>query len=139
VNVFLYFIGRGGDQHGERMAAEFVRRTSRWARIEMREIRSRHAGLLAKHRAATKIALDPEGRTLSSAGFAKLVREAELSARELVFLVGGADGLPREWREGADMLLSLSAMTLPHGLARVVIAEQIYRAFATLRGHPYPR
>ncbi len=105
----------------------------------MREIRSRHAGLLAKHRAATKIALDPDGRPLNSAGFAKLVREAELSARDLVFLVGGADGLPRDWREGADMLLSLSAMTLPHGLARVVLAEQIYRAFATLRGHPYPR
>jgi 23S rRNA (pseudouridine1915-N3)-methyltransferase len=53
--------------------------------------------------------------------------------------VGGAEGLPEGWREGADLTLSLSAMTMPHELARVVLAEQIYRAFTTLRGHPYPR
>jgi 23S rRNA (pseudouridine1915-N3)-methyltransferase len=56
-----------------------------------------------------------------------------------VFLLGGHDGLPGEWRPRADLLLSLSAMTFPHELARAMLAEQIYRAFATLRGHPYPR
>jgi 23S rRNA (pseudouridine1915-N3)-methyltransferase len=53
--------------------------------------------------------------------------------------VGGADGLPADWRGRADVLLSLSRMTYPHELARAMLAEQIYRAFATLRGHPYPR
>jgi len=57
----------------------------------------------------------------------------------LVFVVGGADGLPAGWRERAGLLLSLSPMTLPHELARVMLAEQIYRAFTSLRGHPYPR
>ena len=56
-----------------------------------------------------------------------------------MFLVGGADGLAEAWRSGADLLISLSPMTLPHELARVVLAEQIYRAITTLRGHPYPR
>lgn len=137
--MFLYFIGRGGDPNNEAMAAEYVRRVSRWVRIEMREVRARHASPVTRHRDATKIALDPAGKSITSPQFAKLVRDAELGSKDLVFLVGGADGLPEEWHDGADLLLSLSAMTLPHGLARVVVAEQIYRAFATLRGHPYPR
>ena len=57
----------------------------------------------------------------------------------LLFVVGGHDGLPAGWAPRADLLLSLSAMTFPHELARAMLAEQIYRAFATLRGHPYPR
>jgi len=56
-----------------------------------------------------------------------------------VFVLGGADGLPPEWRPNADLLLSLSPMTFPHELARAMLAEQIYRAVTTLRGHPYPR
>jgi 23S rRNA (pseudouridine1915-N3)-methyltransferase len=62
-----------------------------------------------------------------------------MEGRDLLLLVGGADGLPPGWSARADLLLSLSRMTLPHELARVVLAEQIYRAFTTLRGHPYPR
>jgi 23S rRNA (pseudouridine1915-N3)-methyltransferase len=54
-------------------------------------------------------------------------------------VIGGADGLPEVWRDQADLLLSLSQMTWPHELARAMLAEQIYRAFTTLRGHPYPR
>jgi 23S rRNA (pseudouridine1915-N3)-methyltransferase len=68
-----------------------------------------------------------------------MVSQAELQARELLFLIGGHDGLPAGWSMHADLLLSLSPLTMPHELARVVLAEQIYRAFATLRGHPYPR
>ncbi len=59
--------------------------------------------------------------------------------RDLVFLVGGAEGLPTDCRARAGLLLSLSPMTFPHELARAMLAEQIYRAFAILRGHPYPR
>jgi len=58
---------------------------------------------------------------------------------DMVFVIGGSDGLPAEWRQRADVLLALSPMTMPHELARVVLAEQIYRALTTLRGHPYPR
>jgi 23S rRNA (pseudouridine1915-N3)-methyltransferase len=62
-----------------------------------------------------------------------------MEGRDLVFLVGGHDGLPAGWAERADLLISLSPMTFAHELARVLLAEQIYRALATLRGHPYPR
>ena len=62
-----------------------------------------------------------------------------MRGHDLVFVVGGHAGLPEEWRGRADLLLSLSAMTMPHELARAVLAEQIYRAFTMLRGHPYPR
>ena len=79
------------------------------------------------------------GKSLDSARFAEVFRDAEMLGHDLVFVIGGHDGLPGEWRPRADLLLSLSAMTMPHELARAVLAEQIYRAFATLRGHPYVR
>ena len=76
---------------------------------------------------------------MDSAGFAGLLAKAEMEGRDLLFLVGGHDGLPAEWTARGDLLLSLSAMTFPHEMARVLVAEQIYRGFASLRGHPYPR
>lgn len=135
----MYYIGKPRDRHANAMAAEFLKRASRWARIETHEVQPRRADPASKLTAATKIALDPNGETVTSAGFVDLVRSAEMEGRDVVFLVGGADGLPEPWREGADRLLSLTPLTLPHELARVVLAEQIYRALATLRGHPYPR
>lgn len=105
----------------------------------MREIVPGRFDLFAKHASARKIFLDPAGRALDSAEFVQLVAEAEKEARDLVFLVGGHDGLPPQWKPRTDLLLSLSPMTFPHELARALLAEQIYRAFTTLRGHPYPR
>ena len=139
MKVSLYFVGKPRDLHANAMADEFVKRTSRWLRVEMREIRPRRSDPFSKHPQARTIALDPAGKSLTSAQFTDLIKRAETEARDLVFLVGGADGLPSEWRERADTLLSLSPMTLPHELARVMLAEQIYRAVTTLRGHPYPR
>jgi 23S rRNA (pseudouridine1915-N3)-methyltransferase len=105
----------------------------------MREIQPDRTDLWAKHPAARKILLDPAGKTLDSAAFAQVFEKAEMEGRDQVFLIGGHDGLPPAWKTKADLLLSLSAMTFPHELARAMLAEQIYRAFATLRGHPYPR
>ena len=76
---------------------------------------------------------------MDSAAFTAFISQAEMEGRDLVFLVGGHDGLPAGWAARADLLISLSPMTFPHELARVLLAEQIYRALATLRGHPYPR
>ena len=76
---------------------------------------------------------------VDSVEFAALVSKAVTEARDLVFVLGGHDGLPQGWAARADLRLSLSPLTFPHELARAVLAEQIYRAFATLRGHPYPR
>lgn len=105
----------------------------------MAEYKPDRADFWAKHPTAKKILLDPTGKALDSARFAEVFAEAEMRGRDLVFVVGGHDGLPAAWRERADLLLSLSALTMPHELARAVLAEQIYRAFTILRGHPYPR
>ncbi len=105
----------------------------------MREIVPGRFPLFEKHASARKIFLDPAGRTMDSAGFIAVVSAAEQIGQDLLFLVGGHDGLPPEWRERGDLLLSMSAMTFPHELARAMLLEQIYRAYTTLRGHPYPR
>lgn len=139
MKIYIYFIGKPRDQHANALAAEFMKRASRYAQNEMREIQPGRFDLFARHPAARKIFLDPAGRRLDSAAFVQLVEQAEIAAQDLVFLVGGHDGLPPEWKPRADLLLSLSPMTFPHELARVMLAEQIYRAFTTLRGHPYPR
>jgi len=139
VKIYLYFIGKPKDPHTNAVAADFLGRASRYCPSEMREIRPDRVDLFEKHPTARKIFLDPAGKPMDSASFAGLVSEAEMLGRDLVFLIGGHDGLPAGWGARADLLLSLSAMTFPHELARAMLAEQIYRAFATLRGHPYPR
>jgi 23S rRNA (pseudouridine1915-N3)-methyltransferase len=105
----------------------------------MREVHPARFDPWLKHPSASKILLDPAGRPMDSAAFAAMVAKSGMEGRDLLFVVGGADGLPREWTSRADLLLSLSRMTFPHELARAMLAEQIYRAFTTLRGHPYPR
>ena len=139
MKIYLYFIGKPKDPHANAMAADFIQRAARYAPSEMREIRPDRTDLWQKHPAAQKILLDPAGRAILSPDFARLVARAEMEGRDLVFLIGGHDGLPAGWASRADLLLSLSVMTFPHELARAMLAEQIYRAFATLRGHPYPR
>ena len=139
LKVFLYYVGKPRDVHANRIAEDFVERASRYAPTQMLEIRPDRVDLQAKHPSAQHIYLDPAGRTLDSQAFARIFEKAGMTGRDLVFLVGGHEGLPPALRASAGMLLSLSAMTFPHELARAMLAEQIYRAFAILRGSPYPR
>jgi 23S rRNA (pseudouridine1915-N3)-methyltransferase len=139
LRIFVYFIGKPRDAHANAIAAEFIKRTTRYCACEMREVHPERFNLLAKHPSGRKVFLDSAGRSLTTEQFVRVVERAETDGQDLVFLVGGHDGLPPEWKPTADLLLSLSAMTFPHELARCMLAEQIYRAFATLRGHPYPR
>lgn len=139
LKIFLYYIGKPRDEHANAIAAEYVKRSGRWADCQMREITPRRFDLFGRHAAAEKILLDPGGRLVDSAEFAEWIGRAESEARDLVFLVGGHDGLPPEWKSQAGRLLSLSRMTFPHELARAVLAEQIYRVLATMHGHPYAR
>lgn len=138
MRITVYFAGKPRDRHANALADEYLKRCRRWTRCEMREADPRRCDPPAKE-GRLRIALDPAGRLLDTAEFTALIRQAELEGRDLIFLVGGAEGLPAAWRESADLLVSLSPLTLPHELARVILVEQIYRALATLRGHPYPR
>jgi len=135
VKLWLYYIGKARDTHANAMAEEYIKRSTRYAKVEMREINPARFDPWAKHPGAAKIFLDPQGRALDSAALIAQIQKFH----DVVFIIGGSDGLPPEWRARADLLLALSPMTMPHELARVVLAEQIYRALTTLNGHPYPR
>jgi 23S rRNA (pseudouridine1915-N3)-methyltransferase len=139
VKIHLYFFGKPRDPHANAIADDYLRRIARFAKTEMAEIRAGRADPWSKHPSAYTVCLDPAGKRFDSAEFTAMIARAELEARDIMFVVGGADGLPAGWSKRADLLLSLSPMTYPHELARVMLAEQIYRAFTTLRGHPYPR
>jgi 23S rRNA (pseudouridine1915-N3)-methyltransferase len=121
---------------------EYVRRIGRACAIEVNEVRDGDAALkrLDADRAATPILLDAGGKTYDSDAFAKWIREQrDRGTREVIFVCGDADGFPVALRERVKQKVSLSAMTYSHELARVMLAEQIYRAFAILSGSPYPK
>lgn len=139
MTVFLYYIGKPRSAEANGLAADFVQRIARYTSCEMREVRPQRFDPWARHPSARKVFLDPAGREMDSRQFISLIEKSEMEGRDLLFLVGGAEGLPEGWSARADLLLALSRMTFPHELARAMLAEQIYRAFATLRGHPYPR
>lgn len=139
MKIFLYYIGRPKDTHSNAVAQEFVSRAAHFAPCEMREINPAKFDIPARHPNARKIYLDPLGKELDSPQFAKLLDTAAMHGQDLVFLIGGHDGLTSEQRKQADLLLSLSKMTWPHELARAMLAEQIYRGFAILKNHPYVR
>lgn len=119
---------------------DYVRRITRYAEIEVMELRE---GALRKWKidpTAATVLLDAAGKQFTSRQFAAWLGDLrDRGARELVFLCGDADGFPKELRDSAKHKLSLSTLTMPHEFARVVLAEQIYRAFAILAGHPYPK
>jgi len=121
---------------------DYVKRISRSAPVEVSEVRDGDAALkkLDADRAATAVLLDAAGKGLTSEALAKWLGELrERGTRELIFVCGDADGFPEAVRERVPQKISLSAMTYSHELARVMLAEQIYRAFAILSGSPYPR
>jgi 23S rRNA (pseudouridine1915-N3)-methyltransferase len=85
------------------------------------------------------ILLDERGKQLSSKGLAGKLADWQGDGRDLCFVIGGPDGVPDVCRQRADLTWSLSQLTLPHGLARVLFAEQLYRAHSLHTGHPYHR
>lgn len=99
------------------------------------------ARLLVKPReGGYRILLDERGKAVTSRSFAELLKSArDRGESNTTFLVGGPDGHGDEARAKANLVLSLGPMTLPHGLARIVLVEQIYRAITILSGHPYHR
>jgi len=86
------------------------------------------------------IVLDRIGKQVSSEGFAEVIKRCEVEGPyQLVFLIGGPHGLSEKCKKRADIIVSLSAMTFPHQIARLLLYEQLYRAFTIIRGLPYHR
>ena len=142
MKICLLMLGK--TRRPEMVAAlgDYVKRISRSCPIEVGEARDAEAALkrLDANRAAVSVLLDAGGKLYDSDAFAKwLGEQRDRGIREVNFVCGDADGFPDGLRERVKQKLSLSAMTYSHELARVMLAEQIYRAFAILSGSPYPK
>ncbi|MDY7538936.1 23S rRNA (pseudouridine(1915)-N(3))-methyltransferase RlmH [Undibacterium sp. 5I1] len=85
------------------------------------------------------IALDERGKDLSSVGLSQQLTQWQQAGGDVAFVIGGADGLDAEFKAKADMLIRISSLTLPHGMVRVLLAEQLYRAWSITQNHPYHR
>jgi len=121
---------------------DYLNRIRRSCPIEILEVRDAEAALkkLEADRGATPILLDAGGRTIDSNALARWLGDLrDRGTRQVIFICGNAGGFPESLRERVAQKLSLSAMTLSHELARVMLAEQLYRAFAILSGSPYPK
>ena len=134
---------------------EYAKRMPREARIDLLEIKPepRTTGksvaqmmeaeaqriLAALPAGALRIALDEHGAALTTLQMAQQIKTWMTNGGDVAFIIGGADGLHESVKSSAQQLLALSAMTLPHGMVRVLLAEQLYRAHSLLHNHPYHR
>ncbi|MGV3623958.1 MAG: 23S rRNA (pseudouridine(1915)-N(3))-methyltransferase RlmH [Archangium sp.] len=147
----LTFLSIGKDRSGlfSPGVDEYAKRLSHTHKVQLIELpESRASGVKAKEEEGAAllkklgprdalVALDEHGKSLSSVELAKWLGRQQDSGRDVAFVIGGDEGLSEEVRAKAALTLSLSAMTLPHRLARLVLLEQVYRGFSILRGEPY--
>ena len=134
---------------------EYTRRMPPEIRVDLMELKPEERGagrstdraktlegeriLAALPAGAALIALDERGKGVSTQGLSVMLSEWMRDGSHPAFVIGGADGLSEAVRNRADRIVSLSTLTLPHGLARVLLAEQLYRAWTILARHPYHR
>jgi 23S rRNA (pseudouridine1915-N3)-methyltransferase len=143
MRIRLVMLGKTRRPEIRALLEDYVARLRRYADVDWIEMRESSATAVRRAEPAagsTVVLLDAAGRTLTSEKFAGWLREKrDGGVRDLVFLCGDAEGFPEAWRHRAGMKLSLSALTFSHELARAMLAEQLYRAFTILSGHPYPK
>jgi 23S rRNA (pseudouridine1915-N3)-methyltransferase len=141
------WIATGFDEYAKRMPPEL--------RIELREIkpelrsggRSADSVMAAERqkieaalpKQARLVALDERGRDWTTMQLAQALPEWQQDGRDVAFVIGGADGLDPALKARAEVLLRVSSLTLPHGMVRVLLAEQLYRAWSITQNHPYHR
>ena len=133
--------------------AEYAGRMPREARVGLVAVKAAPGGgpvkraldtegkriLAALPSGCVRVALDERGTLFDTVALARRITRWREAGRDVAFIVGGADGLAEDVKRSADLVWSLSPLTLPHGLARVVLAEQLYRAVSILHNHPYHR
>lgn len=149
MRVEVYWVGKTRLAGVAALTGEYSQRLARYCDFHGIEARpgrrkgqraSEEETILARSEGNFRVVMDPSGKQWSSSEFALFIgRLRDQGKRTVSFCVGGADGFSREFRDQADLVLSLSPLVLPHELARVVLLEQLYRAFTMLAGHPYPR
>lgn len=143
MKIRLVMLGKTRGAELRALLDDYTARIRRFAPVEINELREATPAALRKLKAdsaAAWVLLDAAGQQHTSQQFARWLGSLrDRGTRELVFLCGDDFGFPDQVASAASIKLSLSPLTMPHDLARVVLAEQIYRAFAILAGHPYPK
>jgi 23S rRNA (pseudouridine1915-N3)-methyltransferase len=145
LKITIAWIGKTKEPAIRALTEEYVKRISRHAQLEGMELRDESALLamcgrkaLGKAGKSTLVLMDSRGKQLSSEEFARFLGDyQDRNPQQLVFAIGPADGFSEAARGAAQHTISLGKMTLVHELARVVLLEQVYRAFTILKGHPY--
>jgi 23S rRNA (pseudouridine1915-N3)-methyltransferase len=138
MRLHVIAVGKLKDRALEDACEEYVKRSQVFLPAERTAVRDVKSALDRGRRAGRLVLLDQRGDVLSSEAFAAwLGALRDAGVRDVAFVIGDADGFSPEHRDEADRLLSLSAMTLPHRLAQLVLLEQLYRAGTILAGHPY--
>ncbi len=142
MKIKIAWVGKTKEPAIESLTNEYLKRISRFAEIAGVALKDEAAILsLAKGERQQPrhklILLDSRGKQLSSEELAQFLDREQVQAIPLLFAIGGSDGFSEESRRQTAFTLSLGKMTLPHELARVVLIEQIYRAFTILKNHPY--
>ncbi len=144
MKIKIAWIGKTKEAAVQSLTDEYLKRISRYAQVEGVALRDEDALLKISGRCgkstarSTLVLMDSRGKEFSSEAFARFLGDyQDRIPLPLVFAVGGADGFTDETRRAAQHVISLGKMTLAHELARVVLLEQVYRAFTILKGHPY--
>lgn len=140
MRIIIRAVGKMRDRRLAELCQEYVARARRHLPVEVTEVES-DADLLRQLPAGAEVvALEPGGASFTTPQLtAHIGARMNRGQRAMVFLIGGADGLAAETVARAHLRLSLSPLTLPHRLARVVLCEQIYRTLSRIRGEPYDR
>ena len=137
----IAWIGKTKDPAIQSLTTEYLKRISRYVEVEGLPLADEAALLKLRDKSRplhTLVLLDSRGKELSSEEFAEFLQNhQDRNPQPLVLAIGPADGFSDAARKAANTNLSLGKMTLPHELARVVLLEQVYRAFTILKGHPY--
>ena len=138
MKIRVAWTGKTKEPAIQALTDEYLKRTVRYAEIEGLAVKDEAAILaLASGSRCKLILLDSRGKQYSSEELAAMLEREQVNAVPLLFAIGGSDGFSEQARRAAGLVLSLGKMTLPHELARVVLVEQIYRAFTILAKHPY--
>ena len=144
------WVGKTKDKNWRALQEEYLRRLSHFVKYEITEIKAAAATnakelegkriLEIVNQSTSVCLLDVKGRSLSSHGLAEIIENWQNRGfKEMVFIIGGAEGVAPEVVEKADISISLSGFTLTHEMARVVLVEQLYRAFTIIKGFPYQK
>jgi 23S rRNA (pseudouridine1915-N3)-methyltransferase len=137
----IAWIGRTKEAAIQSLVAEYTKRTSKYILIETQEFASEEALLKSLDKTVPRpffVALDTRGRQFSSEELAEFIgKHQDGGTQTMMLAIGGPDGWSEKALKASQLQLSMGKMTLPHELALVVLAEQIYRAFTILKGHPY--